>query len=274
MSRMMMLGTGKRPAGSAYQGPGDIQAFTNWWGMRAYNAASIGSNIFRLVRASDSAQQDFASQSDGYPSASAIATFLSATSGKVVTWYDQVGGNNLTQGTDGNRPTVTANAVNTYYGATVLAASSQVLASSNITSQAQPYSIVAIAKNTSAGSKSLLGINSGSYNGFVIELSGGVEGLRLYAGALLNDGATAALNTWYAIQSVVNGASSVIARNGSEFTGDGGAQPTTTAPFTLGAASGDPFTGSFLEAGYVAGSISGGNRTSLNTNMRAAYGGF
>lgn len=74
--------------------------------------SSYNSKIFRIIRASDSLQKDFYPFNDGII-LTELSNFLSGTTGKIVTLYDQSGiGNNATQGTDANRPTVTLAAKN------------------------------------------------------------------------------------------------------------------------------------------------------------------
>src|SRR5262245_59121759 len=129
-AQMTTLGVGSSgTAAAAYTGPGDVVSFSAWHGLRAYSKATIGTKLVRIVRASDSTQQDFASAADGSLDAASIATILNATSGKVVTLYDQVGTNHLTQGTDSARPAITANALNSSYGITFNAAASTELVS-------------------------------------------------------------------------------------------------------------------------------------------------
>jgi hypothetical protein len=111
---MTLLGVGVAPAivTGGYVGPGDTNATAfAWWGLRAYSAAMCGTKCVRLIRASDSAQSDFNTLSDGTFDISSATTWMTATTAKVVTLYDQSGGNksfgaplHLTQATDANRP--------------------------------------------------------------------------------------------------------------------------------------------------------------------------
>src|SRR5215204_3185730 len=89
-----------------YAGPGDVVAGAGgWWGLRAYSAATIGTPAIRLIRASDSTQQNFVTLSDGKLDVASITTFLASTTGKVVTLFDQSGsGRDATQATDASRP--------------------------------------------------------------------------------------------------------------------------------------------------------------------------
>ncbi len=259
--------------GASYTGPGDIVAFTAWYGLRAYSAAKCGTACCRVVRASDSTQIDINSAADGSLDAATLATFLAATTGKFVTWYDQVGSNDLTQGTDGNRPAVTANAVNTSYGATFDGGSGTVLVTGSNFNLTQPYSFVATAKQPTPAGCGLLGIDDGSYAGVVVEFTAGPE-IRIYAGSNFNANITG--GALYAFEFVVNGASSVISANGTKTTGDAGAQDTGAHPFMIGNESvgGLGVNGLIFEAGVINNVMSVINQAAINTNMRAAYGGF
>jgi hypothetical protein len=61
----------------------------------------------RVVRTSDSAQQDIGFLPSGAFNASGLTSFCGASACKVVTWYDQsANGRNATQGSDSERPTI------------------------------------------------------------------------------------------------------------------------------------------------------------------------
>lgn len=67
--------------------------------------AAYSGYAIKLIRASDSGQEDFGFLSDGKFDLPAYLTWVSGTTAKVVTWYDQSGnGNNATQSTDADRP--------------------------------------------------------------------------------------------------------------------------------------------------------------------------
>ena len=91
-----------------------------------------------------------------------------------------------------------------------------------------------------------------------------------------NFDASISANTWYALQFIVNGASSVISRNGTEATGDAGANTIAARTLMIGDVhAGDPMSGSIMEVGVLTtGAIDSTPRTALNTNMRGGYGGF
>src|SRR5262245_26537172 len=91
------------PVPVSYVGPGDIvSSAIGWWGLRAYSAASIGSNVLRVRRSSDSTEKTFVSLANG--NFNTADTFFDGSNYFVTTLYDQSGnGNNLTQTTAANQ---------------------------------------------------------------------------------------------------------------------------------------------------------------------------
>lgn len=76
--------------------------------------SSYGANdpLVRIRRSSDNAEQDFGSVTNGNLDIVAIATFVGAGTGFIVTVYDQVGANNPTQATAASQPAYIANGQN------------------------------------------------------------------------------------------------------------------------------------------------------------------
>lgn len=79
--------------------------------------ASYTGNLIRLRRASDNAESDFAYNASGNLDTNAIAAWAGGAS-YVVTVYDQVGGDNITQAVAANQPLFTASAQNGHAGMT------------------------------------------------------------------------------------------------------------------------------------------------------------
>ena len=114
-----------------------------------------------------------------------------------------------------------------------------------------------------------------AYNGWVANVNQlTADDVRAYAGVALDSTNLLVINTWAALQFVVNGASSVIASNGSETSGDMGANNLSGYKFYWAGTPDGAYIGDSLETGVVFGALTGGQRASLNTNMHAAYGGF
>lgn len=84
------------------------------------NAWDIGHRLYsgykgaacRIIRASDSVEEDFYYLSDGTLNTTGIADFISGTTGDFVTVYDQIGSNDLEQDTAADQPLYTATGFN------------------------------------------------------------------------------------------------------------------------------------------------------------------
>jgi len=86
-----------------------LPAGITWTGGGVYSLNRLvdgyAGNAITLIRASDSDQEDFGFAANGAFDESAYTTWVSGTTAKVVTWYDQSGnGYDATQTTDANRP--------------------------------------------------------------------------------------------------------------------------------------------------------------------------
>jgi len=264
--------------GGGYVGPGDIQTFTLWSGLRAYSAAKAAATV-ALVDLVDQAGANpitINCTTAGALDASAIATWVAAhsvTTIKVSKLYDQVGSNHLAQVTLANMPTLVANALNSSYGMSFNGTSTQLISTSSLSSQAQPYLFSMLLKAASAADYGLVSIDVGDFGGFVSEWKS-LGNIRSYAGA--NIDVAISTNAWHAVQMLANSTSSVLGIDGSETTGDDGTQNTENANLIFGQEGGGAnfFNGSLMELGFAAGAVSSGNRASLNSNMHAAYGGW
>ena len=208
-------------AGVSYTGPGDVVAgATVWWGMRAYSAATRGTNCIRLVRASDSTQQDFVTLADGSLDVASIATFLASTTGKVVTIYDQSGnGHHATQPTDASRPPFVLAATGTRpamqgNGAVSLStgAFTTMRPGPRTTTIPQPYTVSAVVVRT--GAFTTAGAWLGATSGMSCYFFSTVNTVTFYAG-VGGTNATAADSAWHTIQEIFNGASSEIYVDGA-----------------------------------------------------------
>lgn len=256
-----------------YSGPGDVKASASaWWGLRAYSAAKIGTSAVRLVRASDSTQQDFITLNDGSLDVASITTFLTSTTGKVVTLYDQTGGGmDMTQATDANRPTFTLSGLGSL--PVVTFGGSQRLKVTPASAINQPVSVVAAYKRT-----------SGTLQGILASVDAGVNDTGLHGGAAdtakvgWGSGAinrTATDNTWHSLVGIGNGASDDLyvdgVSGGSANVGSSGF--INTQPICFGS---DPFntdlTGAMVEGGVWPVAFSGTDVTNMDNNISAYWG--
>lgn len=255
----------------AYTGPGDIVSFTGWWGMRAYSAATAGTKAIRIKRASDNAETDINTLSDGTLDAATIATFIAATSGDVVKIYDKVSTNDLTTA---GAIDLLPNAISTYYGCDFPGGSGNRFDSGNITRN-QPFSVVTIMRSTTSVIRGIAALDNGGYAGWEVNANQSAnEGIRQYAGANAEAAGAFPNNTWRALQFIVDGASSKTVSNGSSSTINPGAQNVSAYPLKWGGSSDGAFVGQGLEVGLYFGALDVTQIANLNTNMRAAYGSF
>jgi hypothetical protein len=199
-----------------YVGPGDlVPGAVGWWGLRAYSKANIGLPIVRMIRASDSLQQDFCARPDGMVDFTAIDSFAIGTTAKYVTWYDQSGnGHNLTQGTNGNRPNYTNTVIGRRKGCSALfvAANSHSLSAASVAATSQPYTISSVVQSNLTSSQDIL---SESVAGNGVGMFFSANKFFMLAGTNSNSTNTGFTNnTPYALQFTFNGASSHMNING------------------------------------------------------------
>lgn len=240
----------------SYTGPGDIiSGATAWWGLRAYNSAAIGTKCVRIVRASDSTQQDFNTVSGGNVDVASITTFLTSTTGKVVTLYDQTGNaNDVTQATSAAQPAFTLSGIGSKPCLTFSGA--QGLSTAGNVSISQPFSASTLAERTTAASfASIVGDNGTS--GF-IGFNSSANTAAMYDTAAVVTGA-ATDNVKHSLSALFSGASSFLSVDG---VAGGTSSPGTNAwagSKTVGAATtvlGFPLTGLIGEVGLWASNIS------------------
>ncbi len=207
----------------------------------------------------------------------ALATTC-AVSCTVKTLYDQSGALNcggsacdLSQGTIALRPTLTLSCLGSLPCMT--SAGSARLGTSSNSAVAQPFTITSGVKRTAGTTYSVVLTradgNAGLFMGNIANRA------ELYAGSdalfVQSD------NSWHAIQGIFNGASSSGTTDGST-TGslNPGTSGLTTGPqplmgiFNDGA--NDHLTGTIVEVGLWGSSFSGGQLTSMDTNIRAYWG--
>lgn len=257
---------------AGYTGPGDIQTFTFWGGVRAYSAATAGTKAIQVCNVADVACADLST--DASTGALVVSTIggsnCAIVTCTVKTIYDKVGTADCTQATIANRPVFTQNALNSSWGMTFTAASTQSFSCGTFTGS-QPLSLVGVFKPSGATGE-IFDITDGSFGGIIVEWQGGASAIRMYAGSTIDVTTTSA---FHAFQGIFNGVSSISANDGVETTGNVGAQNLSALTMTIGnAAFNSPADLVGMEFGYVNGTINGGNRTSLNTNMHAAYGSW
>ncbi len=256
---------------SGYTGPGDISAALGWWGLRAYSAASIGTNAVRLRESGGNTEQDFATVVGGGLDLAAIATFKGANNLFVVKLYDQTGGgNDLIQATAGSQPLFLLAAIGSLPAIDNTATASVRLETTSNITQAQPLTFSTVYNRTSTAVDGILFAN----NGAIQAVRTAVVGANL-SGIFAGTSLTAAANdvAWHAVQMLINGVSSQIYIDGSGTTGNAGTGAFLAEKLALlGLAGGGfPFTGYVGELGMWGSDISA-NFSALNTNQHTYWG--
>lgn len=255
---------------SGYTGPGDIvSGALGWWGLRAYNNAAIGTKCVRLIRASDSTQQDFNTVAGGGVDLTSISSFLAATTGKVVTLYDQSGNTlDLTQATDANRPLWTGSVVGSLPGVNFDTTAKTLASAGNTPATAQAYTMNFVSKQTgnTGSNASILAIAGG---GQIDYTSSGTK-VGIYNGGSFVTSTSFTASIFHAAQGIFNGASSIIYVDGtSDAVNIGNTNTTAANAMQMGL---NGLVAYVCEAGMWPSGFSGANNSSMNSNQHTYWG--
>jgi hypothetical protein len=272
-----------KPPAAAYKGPGDVTTWQVFWSLRAYSAATRGTKLANVCNSTGGVDVGCADMlSDAVTGNLVSATVSGITcpgaNCTVKTLYDQVGTFcsgpcDVTNATVANRPTLTANCVNTTLPCmTFVAANSQFLhTASTAPVQAQPLTLSWVANHT-GGTSGSIGLQSGS--GLFLNY-GGSNQVQLNAGVTLGP-VTASDGAWHSIQGVATTTpNSVISVDNVETTGNAGTNGINSADFlNLGAFTGGSsfFGGTITEFGIDFAVHSGTLRTSMCHNQFTYWG--
>jgi hypothetical protein len=256
--------------GGGYTGPGDVvSGALAWWGLRAYTLASIGNNCVTIQRASDNATQTFVTVAGGGVDLASIATFLAATTGKIISFIDQTGNGNHAVSVFGTAASFTTGVIGSLPGGTFTTGTTQAT-SGAISSSAQPFS-------TSSVFKCTLG-NAGADQGVIgqqgVSWTAGISNVNLartYAGSGVT--ATATDNVFHAMQNVFNNASSHIYVDGADTSGTAGTQGLSATGLLMGKSTFGGMAGVICEVGiWASKAFSGTEMGNLNSNQHAYWG--
>jgi hypothetical protein len=207
-----------------YAGPGDIvSGATRWCGLRAYRLSTVGSNAIRLRRDSDQVEQDIVTVSGGGLDLVSITTFKGSANLFITTYYDQVGTNHEVQATASKQAQLILSGLGSLPIAVYNSAAITGYVTSNVITQAQPFTISAVARRTSNFTTTqVLWANSNS-NSLQLSYPAASNLVQVYAGTAATT-APAADNAYHAIQAVFNGASSDLNVDGAVNTINPGTQ--------------------------------------------------
>lgn len=283
-----LTGDVKVAGGGAYQGPGDIvSGALFWYGLRAYNASIAAAATQKAVNVRNTGTNEtcdiLVATSGGL--ASTVANCSGASSGTSVStfctggctatkMYDQSGALSCggtacdtSQASAGAQPTFTLSCINSKPCLSFASASTQYLQNVTITvpSTAQPYTYSSMAFQTTNVTG---GIYYSGTNG--IEMSfRATPGIGMRAPTDQNIAFASA--TWYAIQEVFNGASSVMYVNGGS---------TSTSPGTAALGGSwffgtdnfsQPLNGKVSEFGAWAVGFNSTQQSNMNSNQTTYY---
>jgi hypothetical protein len=275
MTGILNVLLGDNAGSTAYVGPLDLQSGARvWGGLRAGSLALVGSPVVRLIRSSDSTQQDISTITSGANKGhlNTADAFFNGSTYKVVTLYDQSGnGLDLTQGTDANRPALVLNVLGGTHPVIRFAAGGQFLTTAAMASSAQPNFVSAVVNNvSSSGTESYLGDGPSGNNAIGFNAS---NTAAVYDGATFT--ATATDNVWHAIQTVMAGASSDIYVDGTTNPAPGGGTQAMNTVVHMGEdLYGNSWVGDIVELGYWNGlaAPSSGFKSSMNSNQHTFWG--
>lgn len=206
-----------------YIGPGDLQTFSHYVGLRGYTKAKVTANA-AVVNACDALDAHcgditLISPSGGLSLASNLSACAVANACTIKTWYGQDGsGVNWTQATIANRATLNLGCTPHGRACAVFISTNMYLSSASI-AQAQPFSEYGFFRFSSIGSST-----------YVI-MSTAVDAGLLYAGVgqnatlstTVNLNTSSPANLWHSWIGVFNGTSnSIMSVDGSTALGSGG----------------------------------------------------
>jgi len=267
-AQLMQTGAGKKAGGGGgggYVGPGDVvSGAVVWWGIRAYTQATIGASLIRVRRDSDQAEMDVVSAAGGSLNlASVFDSWAGGANVFVTTFYDQSGnGRNQGQATAG----LQAQLINTGLGHVHFVRATGGAYLATLAAGSQPVTLSTVAKRT-GNFTNTQGIWGGVSRG--AEFGVGANTLGVYGGTDLL--ATAADNTWHALQGVMNSTSSVINIDGTDTTGDAGTGYPNT--FWLIGQFGSSFLdGDFREGGAWDAAWDATQRDDVTANQQTFWG--
>jgi len=257
-----------------YAGPGDVvSGAAAWWGLRAYTKAGIGANAIRLRRDGASpTEQDFVTVSPGGGlDISSITSFKGSDNLFVVKLYDQTGNSHdQAQTTTANQPGFSLGILGSLPSMVFEISSSQYLVSVGATiTSAQPFQASVVARSTPTLAT---GGSISTTNTSMLLAEFDASAIRMYVnGTSFSPSVTQ--NVWHAVQSTVNGASSVLYIDGSSNSGTVDTTGLSSDLFYMGNdAFSSFFRGNIMEGGIWLTPFSGTDNSNMNTNQHNYYG--
>ena len=261
-----MAGTVAAP----FRGLGDILSANGYWGFRAYSVATAGNNAADIYCVTAATTKTIRTLSNGDFDVATLVTGCPSDTYHVAKLYDQTGnGNDLTQATDGSRPVLTLNCINTSLPCMAFNGSTTVISNASY-SLSGPNSFFVVGETT--GNLSSTGVyigSAGSNTPSIYHASAGTNGSYCGSG---NPGVASSDNAWHVNQLVCGGTSLAIvyADNvaGTTATGVGNISST----FYLGTNGSNYLTGNETEAAVFNSAWSSLQRGALCDNAFRYWG--
>lgn len=270
--------------GGGYTGPGDIYAFSAWYGVRGYSGsyAAPGTNpAIDIVDQAGANSLTVNILSNGNLDVASVSSWVSAhsvTTIMITKVYDQTGnGKHVVQTTLGNMPSLALNVIGSL---PMMFAPDQVrsLVSSTSLTQSSPLTVSAVANRdvSVGGSFSFIIADNFTAGGFGLMNSANTAGI--YSGGITVSLGSVADGSFHAMQflSTTTVNTSTVSVDGTTATASGGAAEAGAWNGTIGLFANQG--GSFNLKGYIGeAGIAGGNQTSHNAVMNSnqhSYWGF
>lgn len=226
--------------------------------------------LINIVRASDSTTTDIGFTATGAFDTATALTFCAATTCKVVTWYDQSGNaRDITQATDGNRPSLIFNCLGTMPCVQFTGTTQALAAVGNVTPATGVVSFSTVGNRVS-GTGNCTWIRENGNNNRMLATNGQVNAWQVNGGASGSVSAAATDAVWHSGIGVVNGASSILSIDGTETTGTTTGNTTAAAPGMLLTVSSTCYVVSSIFWDNVA--LDATARTAITNNQQAWWG--
>lgn len=273
-----------------YTGPGDVKAFTVWYGLRGYSYAKAAAGTTKMMRiryptsgeycdvlVSSSGGLGLTTDCTSSGAGQTVSAFCNGGDCKVHTWYNQVGNTpcagsttcDIVQATEANQPTLRS--ADSYLSIETAATTVSLLSATNFTPSTVKMSFSAVGNRvTGTGSGRML-TNFGSNNA-IVATSGTANQWSLFANSTAMNRLSVNDNAWHTGNGTIDNTSSAFLVDGLQVT-----SPTlnasTVAAAPLWGVSATSTTLRSKESGAIDNvALSSGERSALETNAKNYWG--
>jgi hypothetical protein len=265
---------------NTYVGPGDVvTSAVAWYGLRAYNRATVNTKSVNVRRASDNATRDLFTNFSGFLDITTANSFCGGTTCYITKIYDKgSGGVDLAQSNTAIQPILTFNCqggssvcATANGGGTIGADGLQ--SPGNTTGLTLPFTYSGRIIHFTTGDLAVNLTDSNADWGNSTLTTQQCLNVGSFTCATIGQMGTNIFN-WYTWQVVLNGASSVINADGTEVTLNPGSTPSATKRIIFDTRqTSRPMLGAFQELGIWAIGFSAGQRTAMCQNQQAFWSG-